>query len=750
MINKGLNYVPTYSNQKFDFITDLHKLIRKMKLKIFFSDKKTHTSVNRENVPAKLQKKSNFDPIINNVLLDSFKLCVTNEVLEKWETVKKPKPNLTHKQNLALKELKQNTSIVLKKADKGGATVVMSREQYIAEAESQLNDTNVYMKLDGDPTSYTKKEIDTILYEALMDGTISKEINDALQCEHPRVPLLYLVPKIHKSLEAPPGRPIVSGIGSVLEPLAVYVDSFLQKIVKNLPGCLKDTGDFLANIDHIDCTNVQWLCTLDIKSLYTNIPVNEGIEAVREKLNENSQLSNQTIAFLITLLEIILTKNYFRFGSDFFLQQQGTSMGSPVAPSLANIFMSKFELAYAIGGPHAHHINKWMRYVDDIFLLWQGTESELDAFIEFLNSRHQLIRFTVTKSQTTVQYLDVEITKENNALDTKLFTKKTDRNNMLERTSYHAPQTFGGIPKGQFIRAKRICKDQKNYEESKEKLIKKFSERGYNKKEIERIGKEVGETTREESRTITKKSKKEQTDSIMYISKFDNHAGLIRNTIKKWWGMLQADQKHGKLFKQFPKFVYGKGKTIGNHLIRADIIQPKKTKQMFLQTNKKGTYACLSCQHCSAITKGEFVVHPLRGNQIPLKGYYTCNTKNVIYALKCPCGKLYIGQTSRAIKLRLNEHKSNIKRYSQKTIKDNSDKKTIDTNKSYGESSVARHFFEARHGIAELRWQIIEEVYGDPTQIERNLLRREAYWITTLETLVPKGLNEECNLNVFI
>lgn len=88
VINKGLNYVPTCCNQKFDFITDFHKFMHKLKLKIFFADK-PHTNVNKEILPSKLQKKSKFDPIVNNTLLDSFKQCITNEILDKWDTVKK-------------------------------------------------------------------------------------------------------------------------------------------------------------------------------------------------------------------------------------------------------------------------------------------------------------------------------------------------------------------------------------------------------------------------------------------------------------------------------------------------------------------------------------------------------------------------------------------------------------------------------------------------------------------------------------
>lgn len=93
----------------------------------------------------------------------------------------------------------------------------------------------------------------------------------------------YYIWDRHKCLSQPPGRPIVSGIGSIFEPLAVYVDSFLQDIVKKLPYCLKDTNDFLDRVEEVNVTEITWLCTFDVKSLYTNIPLIDGMEAVANK-----------------------------------------------------------------------------------------------------------------------------------------------------------------------------------------------------------------------------------------------------------------------------------------------------------------------------------------------------------------------------------------------------------------------------------------------------------------------------------
>lgn len=104
----------------------------------------------------------------------------------------------------------------------------------------------------------------------------------------------------------PPGHPIVSSSGSVLQTLAVYVDQFLQPIVKKLLGCIKDTNDFLQRIHPMDFSNVTVLGSFDVTSLFTCIPHNEGIHCIREELIKNPNLSNREISFILELIELIL------------------------------------------------------------------------------------------------------------------------------------------------------------------------------------------------------------------------------------------------------------------------------------------------------------------------------------------------------------------------------------------------------------------------------------------------------------
>lgn len=91
----------------------------------------------------------------------------------------------------------------------------------------------------------------------------------------------------------------------------------------------------------------------------------------------------------------------------------------------------------------------------------------------------------------------------------------------------------------------------------------------------------------------------------------------------------------------------------------------------------------------------------------------------------------------------MTEHRSVIRKY-------NLEKDKIHKEGSkWRETGVARHFSEMSHNLCDLRWQIIEEIYGkNINEVKKRLLQREVFWIFALETLSPNGLNEECNWHV--
>ena len=122
---------------------------------------------------------------------------------------------------------------------------------------------------------------------------------------------------------------------------------------------------------------------MDVRSLYTNIPHKEGIEAVKLSLNRKpSTISN---IVLLVFLNLILTLNNFIFNGLYYLQTKGCAMGTKCAPCYANIFMGYFEEQHIY--PKITNIaHTYLRYIDDIFLIWTGNKEQFLTFIEDLKN----------------------------------------------------------------------------------------------------------------------------------------------------------------------------------------------------------------------------------------------------------------------------------------------------------------------------------------------------------------------------
>ena len=99
-------------------------------------------------------------------------------------------------------------------------------------------------------------------------------------------------------------------------------------------------------------------------------------------------------------------------------------MGSPLAPILANLFMGHYEQIWINQFPSADLLY-YRRYVDDIFCVFRDEHCAND-FLEFMNSRHVNIQFTIEKEQhLSLPFLDVQISRNGARLLTSVYRKKT-------------------------------------------------------------------------------------------------------------------------------------------------------------------------------------------------------------------------------------------------------------------------------------------------------------------------------------
>ena len=90
-----------------------------------------------------------------------------------------------------------------------------------------------------------------------------------------------------------------------------YVDHHIQPPAKNLRSCVKDTTDFIKKIRNVGTVpSGAYLVSMDVCSLYTNIPNDEGLEALRESLDKDERKSCST-KVIVTFMKLILLLNNF-------------------------------------------------------------------------------------------------------------------------------------------------------------------------------------------------------------------------------------------------------------------------------------------------------------------------------------------------------------------------------------------------------------------------------------------------------
>ena len=101
-----------------------------------------------------------------------------------------------------------------------------------------------------------------------------------------RLNRIYLLPKIHKRLNNVPGRPVISNCGYYLENIFAFLDFHLQLLAQAVKSYIKDTDDFLNKLRSLPKlpSNII-LCIVGVVGLYPNIQHEEGLSALRKRLD---------------------------------------------------------------------------------------------------------------------------------------------------------------------------------------------------------------------------------------------------------------------------------------------------------------------------------------------------------------------------------------------------------------------------------------------------------------------------------
>ena len=169
-----------------------------------------------------------------------------------------------------------------------------------------------------------------------------------------------------------------------------------------------------------------FMASLDVDSLFTNIPLDETIDIVVKGVYGTKRKVNGIWKNDFRELLYMSTKGtVFYFDGSYYRQKDGVAMGSPLGPALANAFLCYHESSWLIECPLAYAPVFYARYVDDIFVLLRSAE-HVSRLATYLSSKHQNINFTFeTEEHDTLPFLDVKIFRDVNGFTTSVHRKDT-------------------------------------------------------------------------------------------------------------------------------------------------------------------------------------------------------------------------------------------------------------------------------------------------------------------------------------
>ncbi|XP_078362687.1 uncharacterized protein LOC144646860 [Oculina patagonica] len=454
---------------------------------------------------------------------------------------------------------------------------------------------------------------------------------------------------------------------------------------------------------------------MDVKSLYTVIPNQDGLLALEHFLNKRSVLQPLTHT-LLRLAELVLTLNTFAFNGNYNEQVGGLAMGSRFGPNYACLFMGRIEEQIFEQYP-GRTPDVFKRYIDDIMGAASCSKREIEDFASFVNNFHPNLKFTWSISEEAVSFLDLCIKPSGHRLTTTIHYKENDTHSYLNYFSSHPVRCKQSIPFSQLLRLKRICSEADDFNEKSNEMVSYFLYRKYPPHVVNQALNKVASISRDDLLQQTPTQRASGQPTIPLVLTYHPSNAQVKNIMTKNLGLLKDDPQTGEIFQPVRILcAYRRDSNLRDALVRSTL----GDERTVADRADFGTSPCARprCKTCDYTNANPVINTP--GGSIHVRQRYTCTTAHAVYMIQCrACAKCYIGETGRRLADRFREHLRSIAIQS--------------------DAPVAEHFNLPGHTTNDMLVSVLRAGLTDT--MERK--RFEAKLIFRHQTLQPRELNED-------
>ncbi|XP_046605015.1 uncharacterized protein LOC124297747 [Neodiprion virginianus] len=296
----------------------------------------------------------------------------------------------------------------------------MNELMYEDKMLQQLSNNIFYKVVRYDLTSTLQQEVKKLTTEWFKSKFISDQLRRQIAKTDCLPPRAYGLPKIHK-----PDTP-VRIIVSFTDSPTINLARFLSKCIGNniIPPLsrIKDSFAVVNAIRDLRLPADHILVSLDVVSLFTNVPQDLAINAVKQRWHQLVDKIPVPLNELLKALQICFKAAIFEFNHNIYAQTYGLPMGSPLSPILSDLVLDDLE---------QYCLNKldfkpsfFFRYVYDI--ITAVPSHKVAEMLSVFNSCHPRLQFTSDlESNHQISFLDVLIINDNQLINTDWFHKAT-------------------------------------------------------------------------------------------------------------------------------------------------------------------------------------------------------------------------------------------------------------------------------------------------------------------------------------
>ena len=525
-----------------------------------------------------------------------------------------------------------------------------------------------------------------------------------------------MLPKIHNV--GNPRRPIVSACNCPTSNISAYLDSVKAPLVRQLPSYVKDTNHPLQILEWFTFSGPnRYLFTMDIKSLYTVIPNNDGLQALKYHLNLRP-LQHPPTDTLVRLAELVLNLNPFEFDNKHYQQVGGVAMGTKMGPNYACLFVGYVEKKM-LEDYKGNKPQLYKRYIDDVLGASSGTRQDLENFMEFCSVYHPSLKYTFEINESSLSFLDLCLSISDARITTTIHYKPNDTHSYLDYSSSHPPHCKKAIPYGQFLCLRRICSDNDEYEAKSKEMVSFFENRGYLRSVVTDNQRRTQEISRERALGNSARGHRARcAEKIPLVLTYHPKNEEVKKILLKSFRILFDDPTNTE-----PLCVYRRNTSLRDILVHSTL----SSRADDILATPAGSFPCHRprCRTCDFTERSATVTNA--NGDVRLKGRFDCTAAGVVYVTTCQRSyKLYIGETGRRLSDRFGEHLRSVEGFKQKPRYQG------------GGFPVAEHFnLPERNHVQDMQVSVVRQVKGGTATQQRE----ERRLIFQLGTLAPEGLN---------